>query len=256
MIDADELKQASKLSGFRVRQQEKSYVQLAILRSIYSRISKELVFKGGTSLFFTENLNRFSEDLDFTLNGNVDLESTMSAVVSDLNYLGIISVGQKMSDTALGFGFRIESQGPLFSGPKTAVYTRIDVSRRTDILLQTLTKVIRPIYSDVSELSLVVLDPSEIVAEKVRAIYSRKQARDVYDLYFLVNKDIRSSLDIINKKLSLYDLSFDVESFKKKVSEKKEIWHAEMDPLVMGVIPDFDVVIKTIMRAISQMVGS
>ncbi len=246
MIGKDELKQASRLSGLRVTQQEKNYVQIAILRSIYSRVSKELLFKGGTALFFTENLNRFSEDLDFTLNGSIPLEGIMSGVVSDLNYLGIVSSGKTMSDNGLGLSLRIASQGPLFSGPKTTVYTRIDVSKRPDVFLEASVKTLKPMYSDLPEFSLAVLNPSEIIAEKIRAIYSRKQARDVYDLYFLFEKGIRSSLDIINKKLSPYDLRFAMDSFDKKLSEKSDIWHAEMDPLIIGTIPEFEAVSKTI----------
>ncbi len=256
MIDADELKQASRLSGLRLKQQEKSYIQLAILRSIYSKLSKELVFKGGTCLFFTANLNRFSEDLDFTLNGSTDLDAITSGIVSDLNYLGIASVGKKVSDDEVGLGFRIESQGPLFSGPKTAVYTRVDISKRADIFMQVQAKSIRSTYSDLPEFSLATLDISETFAEKIRAIYSRKQARDVYDLYFLIKKGVKSSTEIINKKLALYRLSFSEDSFREKLSEKRDVWHAELDPLIVGALPEFDVVFEKVMDELPRFLSS
>jgi len=67
MIDKETLIRVSKFTGMKPFQQEKNYIQLLILKSVYSICSRELVFKGGTALTFFYNLNRFSEDLDFTL---------------------------------------------------------------------------------------------------------------------------------------------------------------------------------------------
>jgi len=43
-------------------------------------VGTELVFKGGTALWFFYGLNRFSNDLDFTLAGKVDLDRLMERV--------------------------------------------------------------------------------------------------------------------------------------------------------------------------------
>jgi predicted nucleotidyltransferase component of viral defense system len=100
------------------------------------------------------------------------------------------------------------------------------------------------------------LNASELVAEKIRAVYSRRQARDVYDLYFLMNRGISAPLDIINKKLSLYSLRFDADSFRAKLAEKKEIWHAEMGPLIVGTVPEFETVFKKIDEAVPKLANS
>ena len=42
---------------------------MLLLREIYSVFTSDLIFKGGTALKYFFNLNRFSEDLDFTFTG-------------------------------------------------------------------------------------------------------------------------------------------------------------------------------------------
>ncbi len=49
-----------------IRQLEKDYLLALLLYEIYNEFDDELIFKGGTSLKYFYNLNRFSEDLDFS----------------------------------------------------------------------------------------------------------------------------------------------------------------------------------------------
>ena len=49
-----------------IRQIEKDYLLTLLLYEIYNEFDDELIFKGGTSLKYFYNLNRFSEDLDFS----------------------------------------------------------------------------------------------------------------------------------------------------------------------------------------------
>ena len=63
MIDKKTLISFAKLNGMRPWQQEKHYIQSVILVAMSE---EQVVFKGGTYLWFFHGLNRFSEDLDFT----------------------------------------------------------------------------------------------------------------------------------------------------------------------------------------------
>lgn len=66
---------------------------------------------------------------------------------------------------------------------------------------------------------VVVMDQKEIFAEKVRAIMTRNQARDLYDIYYL--DDSIADPELINQKLKIYDIEFSrkglVEAIEKKI---------------------------------------
>lgn len=49
-----------------IRQLEKDYLLTLFLYEIYNEFNNDLIFKGGTSLKYFYNLNRFSEDPDFS----------------------------------------------------------------------------------------------------------------------------------------------------------------------------------------------
>jgi len=67
MITKSELKEYAKLKRLNLGQSEKEYFQNIVLFIIYERVGREMVFKGGTAMNRCYNLNRFSEDLDFTV---------------------------------------------------------------------------------------------------------------------------------------------------------------------------------------------
>src|SRR3989344_3824087 len=73
MLNYDELENIARLKRLSLKNIEKDYLQDLILFSIYSFIGKELVFKGGTCLYKLYKLGRFSEDLDFTLTKDIDI---------------------------------------------------------------------------------------------------------------------------------------------------------------------------------------
>ena len=59
---------------------EKDYFQDLLLFNIYKQTNL-LIFKGGTALYKLYGLQRFSEDLNFTLIGDLDIEKTMKRVL-------------------------------------------------------------------------------------------------------------------------------------------------------------------------------
>jgi len=66
MITKQEIKDYAKLKRLNLGQAEKEYFQDIVLFVIYESSGREVVFKGGTAMNRCYNLNRFSEDLDFT----------------------------------------------------------------------------------------------------------------------------------------------------------------------------------------------
>src|SRR3989344_4624152 len=89
MLNYKELESIAKLKRLSLTNTEKDYLQDMMLFSLYSNLGKELVFKGGTALYKMYKLNRFSEDLDFTLNQKINIEKISSKIISDLMLLNI-----------------------------------------------------------------------------------------------------------------------------------------------------------------------
>ena len=74
MITKEELKEYSKIRELNLGQAEKDYFQTIILFILYQDFGKELIFKGGTALSKCFGLDRFSEDLDFTISQDIDIK--------------------------------------------------------------------------------------------------------------------------------------------------------------------------------------
>ncbi|MEW5761431.1 MAG: nucleotidyl transferase AbiEii/AbiGii toxin family protein [Candidatus Thermoplasmatota archaeon] len=233
MITKTELKEITGLTRLKIHQQERHYIQTIVLSSIYSAISNELIFKGGTSLFFVYNLNRFSNDLDFTLLRQINKEKLINTIKKNLELISVMNDIDQLKETKIKISFRICAEGPLFTKDIEKCYINIEMSKR-ETVENFEVKEIRPIYPDLLPFSIAVMTQEEIAAEKVRAILMRNYARDVYDLCFLLQRGIKLSLSLINKKLSIYNKQFNKEDFIKKLNEKREFWGAELNPLVIG----------------------
>ena len=68
MLEKIELEKIAKEKGYSIKNIETDYLLEVLLFVIYREIGRQLVFKGGTALYKFYSLNRFSQDLDFTLN--------------------------------------------------------------------------------------------------------------------------------------------------------------------------------------------
>src|SRR3989344_2458817 len=98
MLSYNELENIARLKSLSLINAEKDYLQDLILFSVYSIIGNELVFKGGTALYKIYKLNRFSEDLDFTLTKKIDIEKMTRKLISNLSLININSIIKEMSE--------------------------------------------------------------------------------------------------------------------------------------------------------------
>jgi len=255
MITKEELRRISRMVGMKPHQQEKHYLQTLILRSLYSKFNP--IFKGGTALMFSYGLNRFSEDLDFTQSEKeLDGQDIIETIIGDLEYIGIASSFRIITDNAISFSFRIGAEGPLFTREIERCYVRLEISKREKVILDPRTFFIEGPYPDMLPFSTTILNPVEMIAEKIRAIVTRNRARDVYDLWYLM-KDIdlknKSSMypsmnSLVNVKLGYYNRKLDVDELERYIALKEDIWKAELTPILFGQLPDFITVTKDIMK--------
>jgi len=238
MITSEELIRLAKINKLKPYQQEKHYMQTATLSGLYTALTDELVFKGGTALFFFYGLDRFSEDLDFTRIKQYDqdkLKTTISGVFTVLHIIHEI----KTEKSIAGKTFKVKSQGPLYKGPLSESIISVEISDRNDVVLPFDIKEIVPVYDDLRPFSVPVMKKEEILAEKIRALIIRGRARDLYDIAFLLKKEISLEYNLINKKLSYYKKTFDLEEFTHKAMSIKNLWQSELHGLVPK-IPLFD----------------
>lgn len=252
MIDRETLIRIAKFTGMKPFQQEKNYIQLLILKSIYSFVSRELVFKGGAALSLFYGLNRFSEDLYFTLKENLDIKKLMNEISKDLEAFGVRNNVRILEDNPTSFSFRVGAEGPLFTKEIERCFVRVEISKREEVVKDVEVKEVKPIYADISPFLVTVMNAEEILAEKVRALLHRAKARDLYDLWFLLQKGVKFDVNLANKKLSYYEKKFDKEEFVKKIDSLEKSWTIELKPVVIGSLPDFLTAKKFVIEQICE----
>ncbi|MDD5503551.1 MAG: nucleotidyl transferase AbiEii/AbiGii toxin family protein [Candidatus Thermoplasmatota archaeon] len=248
MIDADEIMRLAKLNRLRPHQQEKHYAQTAVLSGIYLEVSRELVFKGGTALFFFYGLDRFSEDLDFTKTGEFNPKKIRDAISGTFEILGIPHEIRDVESVS-GTRMKIKAKGPLYKGPLSESVVDVDISERNDLVLEPEIHEVVPVYADLRPFTVPVMKMDEILAEKIRAITIRGRARDLYDMAFLLKKGAKPDVSLANKKLSFYKKEFEFGEFRKHAEAIEKAWKSELHDLVPK-IPEFKGTLENTLSAL------
>ena len=194
MIKPTEIQQKARDAGVRDQQIEKDYVLSWILKGIaqHDQLSKILVFKGGTVLkkVYFEGY-RFSEDLDFTLlNSDVTNEQIFKWFREIFEYirdeanipLGIIDDTEHDDG---GINFYIGYVGP-FGGQGSNKKVKVDISRSEKLEFEPVYKPVFLEYSDLEVHQLLCYPLEELLVEKIRSVMQRMQARDLYDIWYLL----------------------------------------------------------------------
>ncbi|MDD5616992.1 MAG: nucleotidyl transferase AbiEii/AbiGii toxin family protein [Candidatus Methanoperedens sp.] len=217
--------------------QERDYIQAAYLSLLYSK-TMSFVFKGGTCLRMAYGSPRYSEDLDFnsTLDEN-EAYSALETAAKELEYFGIRAEVRNKRMSRSGFGFTLSYRGPLYEGRDiTKGLVRIDVSLRGESVSEDRITV-RTEYDDVKTFIISAASLDHIFAEKVRALLVRGKARDLFDLWFLMERGIKPDLELINSKLSLYNKTYSQEEMNKRIAELEKSWTKDLKPLLGAVVP-------------------
>jgi len=243
LIDKDNLLKIAKMMGLTPWQQEKHYVQSLILSALSET---EIVFKGGTYLWFFHGLKRFSEDLDFTVTNDVN-GNLPAKVSSEVDSYGVENKVKIIANNEWTLSFRISAKGPLNTSERNLCFVYVEMSKREKIIKKTI-----PIKFDYPAYKLPVkrfagMNLDEVGAEKVRAILTRVKARDIYDFYFLISeKKINFDKELINEKLEYYKKSFSKAEFLKNVKGREKYYVKELKNIVFGDLPHFSEVYSTI----------
>jgi len=243
MLNYEEFENIAKLRRLSLVNAEKDYLQEALLFSIYSNVGRELVFKGGTALYKIYKLNRFSEDLDFTLTKKLDIKKIINKIVSDLTLLNINCRVKEIKECRNEINVRLLLNGPLYKGSKQMqCFIPLNISTR-EKTIEPKKELFISLYREIPNFDIFVMGEEEILAEKIRAILTRQKPRDIYDLWFLLlKKNVLFNIELVNKKLSIYNLKFDFGNFKDKLEKMRGLWQIDLKNLILSELPEFNVI--------------
>lgn len=252
MLSYKELESIAELKRLPLINAEKDYLQEIVLFSIYSNLGRELVFKGGTCLYKIYKLDRFSEDLDFTLAGKVDIKKVAEKIIRDLELINIKGKVKEIKKYANQINVRLLFNGPLYKGSReTQCFILLNISLKEKIILEPKKEKITSFYKEISNFEVFAMHEQEILAEKIRAVMAREKPRDIYDLWFLLSKkNLSFNLKVINKKLKLCSLKFDLKKFIECLDKKENLWKLDLKNLIIGELPEFSLARRGILDAL------
>jgi predicted nucleotidyltransferase component of viral defense system len=265
VIKPGEIQNKARDVGVRDQQIEKDYILSWILQGIaqHSILSKTIVFKGGTVLkkIYFENY-RFSEDLDFTLlDDTITNEQIFEWFTEVFEYikeeanipLEIIDDNEHQDG---GINFYISYVGPL-GGLGAHKKVKVDISRSEKLVLEPVLKNVFIGYSDQEEHQLLCYSLEEVLVEKLRCVMQRMQARDFYDIWYLLevnNMDIDFYIAEFRQKCESKDI--DPTEFHAKLEQRlpqyKGRWQKSMADQIQD-LPDFETVLREVMRHLKKL---
>ena len=232
---------------------EKDYAVTGILFLIsqFSKIDR-MAFKGGTALKKVHCPDsRFSEDIDFTCMYDVseELHSLLDDKKKDLDFV-ITHIrkapthkdSRKLKVSYLGYTNHPNSVG-------------IDLSLRGDIQQKPRSFKAVHSYSAIPAFNITSMTIEEIMAEKVRAVVHSRAPRHLYDLNYLLTKQIPLNPKMVRDKMALYGEDFDIEKFRKSADKMKEDWIPDLRSFLSQALPPFDDVSASVLQKISAIMG-
>jgi len=208
----------------------------ALHRLSISPLKRHLVFKGGTAIkmaYYPEA--RFSEDLDFTVQppNRVDVIKTLHQVLSNVQ-IESINFHDIAEDrfSQEGRSLRLPFTGPLRFNNSI----KIDLSFRDDLIHEKKEYPIQHRYGETLSTTFNILDFTELIAEKIRALMSRGYPRDYYDVWAHLDKipDKNDLKELAKKKCLLANLSYTPDAiFEKDTLQRvKAEWDNQLKHLV------------------------
>jgi len=265
MIKPGEIQQKANVVGVRDQQIEKDYILSWILFGIakHEQLSKAIVFKGGTVLkkvYFEDY--RFSEDLDFTLlNSEISNEQIFTwfkevfEIIKEEANIPLEIIDNNEHEDG-GINFYISYVGPL-GGQGNNKKVKVDISRSEQLVFEPVMNAVLIGYSDMEEHTLLCYPLEEVLVEKFRSVMQRMQARDFYDIWYLLEEhemDIDFYVSELDTKCKSKDLLYT--DFSKKLAERlpqyRGRWKSSMSEQIKD-LPDFDQVEREVLRHLKKL---
>jgi len=264
MIKPGEIHQKAREAGVRDQQIEKDYILSWILKGLAEQeyLSRVLIFKGGTLLkkaYFEDY--RFSEDLDFTLlDNNITnmqifewFKDTFEYIKEEANIpLALIDNNEHKDG---GINFYISYIGPL-GGLASNKKVKVDVARSEKLEFDPTIRLAFLNYSDLESYSLLCYQLEEMLVEKMRSVMQRMQARDFYDLWYLLETQRMDVELLINEfKKKCHNKGLNPSEFMNKLIERlpqyKGRWNSSLGEQIKD-LPKFEQAERETLRCLKK----
>jgi len=238
-ISLDELKIIASQKGFDIVLLEKDYLLtklLFILKDV-----KDIYFKGGTALnkIFL-NHERISEDLDFSLTGNIaDIEKEIK------NKLEGTIFDKITHDKRVDKFVRLIIHYKLFHETGTIF---LDLNERSNMLLKPQKLELPHFYEEhIPEFKVNCLHKNEMIAEKVMATCERYKPRDYFDIYYIIKNNLPISISLIKKKFRKNNKIFTNNLMFKRTNKFFNEWNDDLFKLTKSS-PNFNEMMGTLKK--------
>lgn len=209
---------------------------LMISRTLYLlQEIKNIVFKGGTAInrIYTKEGMRFSEDLDFDINFNGSVKGAIKETDKIVRYLDIFDKIDKPRIMHSTIRYDLYFKNPL--NHKDKIRLEFTVKKITEKFSK---QIVNFGFVPCDSALLNVYEKKVLIKHKLDCLVSRREGKDIYDLYYLLDKDFKiknskkiiNSLDLDKKEIKLIadstnhyiprNLRPDWEMFIEKLKEK------------------------------------
>lgn len=255
MIGRDEIMIYARQRGVDPFFIENDYLQNIALICIYEEFSNELVFKGGTALQKIYGLTRLSRDLDFNLIKGDPHKKFERVVKRMCNYY--ISSIASVKNVKHGIGYKLHIEGPSFNATGIKHLLPITFNTEEKLSMEPVFKSVNPsmIYKDpdLYTYSLLIMNIEEMIAEKMRALLTRKKVkpRDLYDIWFLLNSGFNINMKLVCKKMEYDHASFSIENLQKRIDGIKNTWESDLRAITKN-IPKYDAAKTAVLEEVAM----
>ena len=219
-----------------------------------------VVWKGGTVLRL-EGSERFSRDLDATRRAAsvtpARLRHVLQQAGDGLAYLAGIEITNQRRSVTAAYRFAVP-------GVRQPVRLLVEISLREKVLLPATTITTARIAHPCGLDPVVVarLDGAELLAEKVRALVMRRASRDIYDVYWLLQRGVDLDIALFVRKMDYYrKIGMPVETdrvMQGAIGELESYNPSRAKTELANLLPaaqrgmDFSVVVEDVARALQS----
>jgi len=180
----------------------REYFQIIFLKYFYQH-SHQAYFKGGTAIRLLFNSFRYSEDLDFTCLDHADYFKLISQIIPQIETETTtgIKLTREKNVGEIGERFRLIFQPNEITKQPLGIkldfsYREKPIDPQTSIMTTTYPVTPPPLVKHYSQ--------AEILSEKIRAMFTRNKARDLFDLWFLLKQNTPIIWDYVVQKMKYY----------------------------------------------------
>ena len=237
-------------------QNEKDYIEEMFLSGIFNSLDS-VVFKGGTSISKFYGSVRFSDDLDFSFvqdKAQQNIEGVLEKVIHNLSDEYPIRIMRKTNSAEM-LTHELSIRGPLFETLGKYQHLKIEIDKKASVI-ETVGRFRRdPKYYDLKPYLALVMNEKEILAEKVVALLFRRnlKARDLYDIYYLVGRNVEIRLSLVDRKMKGYGHTFSSERLHMRLGDISKIWEKELRRLLPSKdFVDYEIVKEAVIASFAK----